>query len=146
MKFNRPAVKLSATAHVLAWGAFLFLAFWPYSYQGTEAAPVGPDGSGGEVVHVSASLIEANGWGALIPLLVPVALTALGLAVVWTWDGQKARNQLLVWVLAAMLVVFCGLAMFSLGIFYLPAALALLASAIVISLKRGPTARQSPSA
>jgi hypothetical protein len=141
VKFNRPAVKLSATAHLLAWGAFLFLAFWPYSYQGTEATPVGPDGSGGEVVHVSASLIEVNGWGALIPLLVPVALTALGFVVAWTWDGQNARNKFLMWTFAVLLIVFCGLALFSLGIFYLPGALALLASAIIMPLKGGPTVR-----
>jgi hypothetical protein len=48
------------------------------------------------------------------------------------------------WALAAMLIVFCGLAMFSLGIFYLPGALALVASSVIMLLKRGPTARQSP--
>jgi len=146
VKFSRPTVKLSAAAHVLAWIAFLFLAFWPSSYQDTETTPIGPDGSGGGVVHVSASLIEVNGWGAPVPMLTPVVLTALGLVVAWTWNGKSAWNKLLMWALAAMLIGFCGLAMFSLGIFYLPAALALLALSIVMSLKSAPAARQRPSA
>lgn len=146
MKFNRPAVKLSAIAHVLAWVAFLFLVLWPSFYRGTSVTAVGTDGSGGEAVPYSGSIIAANEWWVVIPLLVPVALTALGLVVAWSWDGHGARNKLLMWALAAMLIVFCGLSMFSLGIFYLPGALALVASSVIMLLKRGPTARQSPCA
>jgi hypothetical protein len=97
-------------------------------------------------VPYSVSIIAVNGWWVVIPLLVPVALTALGLVVAWSWDGHGARNKLLMWALAAMLIVFCGLSMFSLGIFYLPGALALVASSVIMLLKRGPTARHTTSA
>lgn len=143
MKFRRLSFKLSATAHILAWGAFLFLAFWPHFYQGTEATPVAPDGSGGEIVSVSASLIEVNGRWVLIPILVPVVLTGLALVTAWAWNGSRGVNRLLMWATAALLLVFCGLALFSLGIFYLPAALALLASAIIMSVGSDPAPRQS---
>ena len=138
MKSNRAVVISSAVAHGLAWAAFLWLVFWPYSYQGTRATPIGPDGSGGEVVSVSASMIEINGPGVLIPLLVPVALTAIGLLNVLTWDGRNSRSSILLWVSVVLLIVFCVLAMFSIGMFYLPAALTLLVSAVIMSGRTRP--------
>lgn len=145
MKFTWTAVKLSATAHVLAWIAFLFIAFWPWFYSGTSTTPIGPDGSGGEVVQHHGSLVAVNGWGVLLPLLVPVALTALGLGVAWSRDAQGISSKLLLWALAVLMIGFCVIAIASIGIFYLPAGLALLASAIVMSRKRSPTARQDPN-
>ena len=145
MKSTPLAVKLSATAHVLAWIAFLFIAFWPSSYSGTSTTPIGPDGSGGEVVHHTGSVVEVNGWGVLVPLLVPVALTALGLGVTWSRDGRGISNKFLLWTIAVLLIGFCLIAIASIGMFYLPAALALLVSAITLSLKYGPTTRRSPS-
>ena len=134
MKFSRTVIIVSGVSHTLAWAAFLWLAFWPYSYSGTTVTPIGPDGSGGEVVSVSASIIEINGWGVLIPLLIPIALTAIGLLAAITWDHHQLTNKVFLWVATALLIGFCGLGMFSIGIFYLPAALALLVAAILISL------------
>jgi hypothetical protein len=145
VKSNRAVVISSAVAHGLAWAAFLWLVFWPSFYQGTRVTPVGPDGSGGEVVPVSASIIEGNGLGVLVPLLVPVALTAVGLLNALTGDRRNTRSKLLLWASAAPLIVFCGLAMFSIGMFYLPAAVALIVSAVIMSVGATPKVIQNLS-
>jgi hypothetical protein len=141
---------LSATAHVLAWVAFLFIAFWfiafwPSSYSGTSTTPVGPDGSGGEVVDRTGSVVEVNGWRVLLPLLVPVGLSAAGLLKALSPGNGTVASKFLMWTFAVLLIGFCVAALASIGMFYLPAALAFLASAITLSLKYGPTARRSPS-
>ncbi len=147
---NRSAIVAATIAHALAWAAFLWLAFWPYSYQGVSVTPANSayvDGlgyvdefgapTGEEVVRTSASFIEVNGLGVIIPLLVPVALTALALLVLLTWKGGRVRAPLILGGLTIALLVFCGLGYFSLGILYLPAALALLTAAVIFSLRPG---------
>ena len=45
-KDSRTAVVSAKVAHILAWAAFLWIAFWPHSYQGVAVIDVGVDGSG----------------------------------------------------------------------------------------------------
>ena len=133
MKSNRTVIFVSSLSHALAWAAFLGLAFSPSFYRGASVTAIGPGGSPGEVIPLSASIIAVNGWWVLMPLLVPVALTAIGILAAITWNHQL-RNKVFLWVAAALLAIFCTLGMFSIGIFYLPAALALLVAAILMSL------------
>ena len=135
MKSSKVVILSATAAHVLAWAAFLWLAFWPYSYRGVTATPVGPDGTGGQDTHLSASFIEVNGLWVVIPLLAPVALTALALIVALIGSRGRAWNKIVLWVFAVILLAFCGVGMFSIGLLYLPAALALLISAIAFSLR-----------
>ena len=136
----------SATfAHALAWVAFLWLAFWPYAYQGVSATPVQVDELGNpvgaaqsEVVQHSASLIEVNGIGILAPLLVPVTLTGLALIILLTWRVRGIRNTSALWVTAVALLAFCLLTSLSVGTFFVPSALALTVAAGIFSYRRGP--------
>ena len=115
-------------AHGLAWGVVIWLAFGSV-YQGTSVAPVGPGETPNEPTRTSASLIEVNGWQVIPILLVPAALTGLALLTVLLTHTGQTRRKVLLWVLAVLLIVFCVLASFSLGIFYVPSALALLLTA-----------------
>jgi hypothetical protein len=151
--FHRSAIVLAALAHALAWIVFLFLVFWPL-YQGsvTTAVPaVAPDGIGippvaaapgvsSQEVRFSESILEVNGPVVLIPLAVPVLLTAAGLLVALIARGRWTRLALVL-AAAVLLLGFCVLTGFSIGLFYLPAALALLASAIIFSTTRRRDAR-----
>ena len=135
---TRVAGWVAALAHVAAWVALLFILFWPSFYRGTtiETRPHGAQ----QVVPYSATFLEVNDWWTLIPLAVPVLLTAAGLLAVLT--VRRRRTQLvLLWLSGVFLVVFCGLGMFFIGQFYLPAALALLVSAIILSTVRRQDAR-----
>ena len=82
----------------------------------------------------------------LLPLFVPVILTGLALMALLMWPERKVLITLVLWALTVVLLGFCVLAALSFGILYLPAALALMAAAIVVSFRREGTAcrRQPP--
>ena len=64
-------------------------------------------------------------------LLAPVVLTALALLVVLLTDAGQARRKVLLWVSAILLLGFCAVGIFSIGLFYMPAAVALVVSAVL---------------
>ena len=134
-----PPVLGAIIAHIFAWAAFLWLALWPYSYQGVEAT-ASPRGSGEAVTTytLSASLIEANGWWVLIPLFVPVLLSGLALVVVlWFAGANPLPKRFVLFGLTIACLVFCLLGYLSIGILFLPAALAMLVTAF-LSLYQAP--------
>ena len=137
---SRTALASATASHVLGWAAFLWIAFWPYSYQGVSATPVNVDGTGAtesvEVRH-SASFTEVNGYGPLIPLFLPVLVTGLALQFLLTRRVRQVANALVVWGLSAVLLVFCGLGFLSFGLLYAPAAISLIATAVIFGPGRG---------
>ncbi len=115
-------------AVILATAAGLFLALYPV-YQGVSESV----SSSGAVTRSSdsATLVAENGAWVILLLCVPVALAVLGLSgAVW---GRRA----VVWVPAAVLLGFVILGGFSIGLFYAPAALALLAAAGLMRARGG---------
>lgn len=112
----------------LAWtllvnGYLLF--FDTYSGQSCTATS-----SSGDIVcrDVSFSFLAENGDGALIVLLIP-SLFALGCLVLTLPSVRVSRFFL--WFCAISLVAFVLLTGFSIGILYLPAAVACLIAAVV---------------
>lgn len=73
----------------------------------------------------TATLIEVNGWGGAIPGLILVLLSV----GVWRAPYVMAR-----WICLGLFLAFTALTMFSIGMFFLPAALLLI---LGISLERG---------
>ena len=126
MKSVEVATGSALAAHVLAWAGGVFLAFVFVPLYGS-----------GE------TLVEVNGRGAIRLLLVPVVLTGIALAAaLLTHRKQSNRSQatrtMLLWSSAIVLLGLCFVAIFSVGVFYLPAALALFVAAIADSTaKRG---------
>ena len=139
LKFLRrdPPLSGAIVAHALAWVAFLWLALWPFSYRGVTVTPAVtpvPSGSGNVAVttYTSASFIEANGWWVLIPLFVPVALSGLALVVVlWFAGANSLPKRFMLFGLTIACLVFCLLGYLSIGILFLPAALAMLVTAFL---------------
>ena len=80
--------------------------------------------------------MEANGLWVIWLLLVPVLLSGLPLlALRFTDSGQSLRKAIL-WLAGLALLASCAVAIFSIGLFYLPAALALLCAAAASTLER----------
>jgi hypothetical protein len=104
---------------LLASAAGLGLAVWPCAYRGVEAA-----GGGGPERQFCESLVEANGMSVLGVLLLPVLLAGVGLVAV-----RSRHRGVLVAVMVA-LVAFCVLGAASVGLFYLPAAVALVIAVV----------------
>ena len=136
MKFRNASVISITMAHVLTWIVVLFLVIGPV-YQGTSVTAVASGEIPNEPTKTTATLIQVNGWGVLPILLVPVVLTGLALLTVLKTDAGQTRRKMRVWVLAVVLLVFCLLGSFSIGIFYLPSALLLVLSGILVTLGRG---------
>ena len=109
----------SSCSLLLAVAAGLGLALWPCAYQEVEAT----SGVGVER-QVCGSMVAVNGVGVLGVLAVPVLLAGVGLVAV-----TSRRRGVLVVVMVA-LVVFCVLALASVGVFYVPAAAALVIAVV----------------
>lgn len=118
-------------AIVLATIAGAWLAAWPCSYSGTTSGPSGASST-------CSSLIAENGVWVIGYLVIPVIVTVLGFLAV------AARRRTVARALAILLLVLCLLAAWSIGLFYLPAAVALLIAAA--RMDRTPTDTGSPSA
>ena len=123
-------VWVALAALLLALAAGSWLAFYPGFYQGVSVTA----SSGGEVVQRSeqASLLAENGMWALGLLAVPVTLTGLGVF------GAARSFRFLLWGVAVVLLVFSVISAMTIGLFYLPAAIALLVAAAVCTSSRTP--------
>ena len=129
------------TAHALAWGVGLWMAIGPV-YQGVSVTPMTPGGAGGEASRVTSTLVEANGLWVLWLLLVPILLSGLALLAIRVTDTGQVRRKALLWVPALALMTFCAVGILSIGLFYLPSALALLCAAVTGSLEQTTGARE----
>jgi hypothetical protein len=105
---------------VLALAADAFVWFLPsYHYQYV--------GYGGHLVDGLLTALEINGYGVVLPIvIVPVVLVLVPLLV----DVLSGRGVIVVtFACAAILLVLCILGLMSFGLFFLPAAIAVLVSA-----------------
>jgi len=123
------AIISALVSDVLAWVAFLWLLLWPYSYQGVSVTQTA-GGPASQITETHTSLLAANGLWAIVPLLFPVVITALLLGV--ALSGNRKAAELTAWPLAAILLGFCVLSGFSIGMFYLPAALVSIVTAFLL--------------
>ena len=134
MKGKRLSIVMGSVAVTWSIVATLWLMFWSFSYQGVE---VNPDTK--ETARVYGSLIEVNGYSVVFLLLIPVALAVAGFWASRAGLGSGWRKAA-IWASAVMLLLFCVVGLFSIGLFYIPAAGALMATAIAAS-RRVPQQR-----
>ena len=116
MTRTRISLTAAAVAHILAWAATIFFLFGPV-YSGNTGD--------------TATLVEVNGLWAALLLVIPVALTAVTL-IASLPNAPRPRLMLtLRWTSFAFMLLFCVAGIYSIGIFYLPAAIGALIAAIV---------------
>ena len=120
---------LTWTAHALAWVAGAWLALGPV-YQSESIAATIPGEPAGEVSRSTATLLEVNGLHGALMLLVPVILTGIALLAIQLTNKSQASRVVLLWGPVVLLLGFCFVAILSIGLFYLPAALVLLVAAL----------------
>ena len=119
--------------HASAWAAGLWFVFGPV-YQGVSGTSSVPGEPAGEVTRHTATLVEVNGLYVLWLLLIPVLLSGLALLVIRLTDAGQARRKALLWISALALLALCLVGILSIGLFYLPTAMALLVAAVADSL------------
>ena len=122
----RISLTAAAIAHILAWAATIFFLFWPiYSGVSVSAGESGISSVSGK------TLIEVNGLWAALLLVIPVALTAITLIATLPNTAHPRIMLTLRWASFALLLALCVVGALSIGVFYLPAAIAALIAAIV---------------
>lgn len=121
-------------AHALAWAAGIYFVFAPV-YQGVSATSSMPGEPAGEVTRHTTTLLEVNGLWVLWLLFIPILLSGLALLAIRFTDAGQARRKALLWAPALALLALCVVGILSIGLFYLPTALALLVAAIAGSRK-----------
>ncbi len=124
------AIVSTAIAHALAWAAAIWLAVGP-AYQGESVAAVTLGGTAIEPIRTTATLIEVNGLSVLPLLIAPVLLTALALLAALVMRAESVGRGVLVLVLAVLLLGFSAVGIASIGLLFLPAAIALVVSGLV---------------
>ncbi|PKB64095.1 MAG: hypothetical protein BZY80_04165 [SAR202 cluster bacterium Io17-Chloro-G2] len=129
------ALTAALCSHLLAWVAFGLLVFAPF-YQGESVTATPAEAVPSQPVQTTATLIEINGWGVIPIVLAPVVISGAGLlGVIFAGPGLVWRRAPL--GLATLLLLgFCVAGAFSIGMFYLPAALAMAVSAAVGLIQR----------
>jgi hypothetical protein len=90
-------------------------------------------GSSGEMTRSSRSttLVQSDGWSALVPLAIPVVLAGVPPAF------RRSRWRGVALAAASVLLAFVVLSAASIGLFYLPVAGAMVAAAIVDGRRGG---------
>ena len=84
VKPNRAAVVTAIVAHVLAWAAFLWIAFWPYSYQGVSVNSDHP------------AYVDGLGYLSFGILYLPAALALITAAIISGFrprPGKEPQQQ-----------------------------------------------------
>ena len=130
MKRYDTAIISTVVAHALAWAAALWLVVGP-AYQGKSVTAVTPGGVASEPIPFTATFIEVNGLSVLPLLLAPVLLTALAALVTTVIHADLVRRGALVVASAVLLLGFCAVGIASIGLFFLPAAIALGFSGVI---------------
>jgi hypothetical protein len=87
-----------------------------------------------------------NGLWVLWLLLVPILLSGLALLAIAFTDSGHAGRKALLWLAALALLALCLVGIFSIGLFYLPVALALLVAAVADTVKGSADAELRESA
>lgn len=103
--------------------ASTFLAFAPFGIT----QEVGKPSAGGGIVSIQvirSSLLQHEGPSVLVPLSVPIAAAVLGLA------GNRIFSRTQTVAAAGLLVAFSMVGALSIGIYYLPSAIAMVVAAV----------------
>lgn len=116
----------AGVAMVLATIASVWLVVWPCFYTGTTSGPSGES-------TTCSSLIAETGTWVLSYLAIPIILTVLAFVAL------VARLRAVMWILAILLFALCILAAWSIGVFYVPSAVALLIAAARMNPTRANT-------
>jgi hypothetical protein len=134
---KRPAGLLAIGSLILVIIAAGYLLVAPCFYKGVKATS---QTDGTKLVETScSSLVEREGLSVIPVIAIPVVLIAA--ATLSLRFGQPAG----VWVCTLLALAFAALAIFSVGLFFLPAVLLMLFSAALVSVHRSRTTVRTES-
>ena len=109
MRFVSLPMGAALAAHALAWIAAVFFVFAPtYSGESSTSVTRGAE-SVTETVRYTQTMLEANGPGVIVLLLVPVLLTGIALLAIRSANDGQMTRPVFIWGPAAVLLILCVL-------------------------------------
>ena len=138
-------------AHALAWAAFFGVVFWPFGYSRTTRTELPDDVVKVAWGHSPGPFMRYLGPEEIMLLLIPVALTGLAVLLAWRRSKRSVWAKLALWVLGALCLAYCSIPFWFIeeveiefiGVFFLPAAVALIGSAMIASTTKPTRAAMS---
>ena len=149
MRTNRVSIVFASAAYILAWAAVFYVVLVAsYTGESVEATPAGDpvqtaasfvevNGVYGieptvpsDPVQTTASFVEVNGLYGLAVALTPMLLTAFALIGALAIRDRTTLRMVVLWVTAIAVGAFCFAAILSIGLLYVPAAIALIGAAV----------------
>ena len=124
MTRTRISLTSALLAHIFAWAATLFFLFWPV-YSGVSIS-AGDDGTS---IVSGKTLIEVNGILAALLIVLPIIFTAVALIASLPGAARPRLMLILRWTAFALTLLFCAAGIYSIGIFYIPAAIGVFVAA-----------------
>jgi hypothetical protein len=153
------ALTAALVGHIFAWAALLLLVFWTgfYSGQSSTAVAVNSTGSQSQTTltrveaettteSFSASVIDINGLRIIPILALPVALTAAAAMAIVLLPTRPRFGISLAWTCTIAIVVFSLFSASSIGLFYFPAAMALIPASLLASISNSNKGPATPPA
>ena len=147
------------TAHGLAWAGFFGVISLPFGYGSQTITMLPGGGVRMSIGHSPGPFIRYLGLGEVMLLLAPVALTGLGIWLVWRRSAGTVRTRLGLLGLGIATLAYCWIAISFvdianalahrstgmsvevveigfIGELFMPAAVALIVSAIIVSISK----------
>ena len=136
-------------AHVLAWAAFFGVVFWPEAYS-NDRSTSSADELRRTFFTLAGPFRRYLGFEEITLLLIPVALTGLAVWLAWPRGARPAWAKPALWGLDVLYLAYCcvpiwfpiwfieDLDISFIGVFFLPAAVAVLVSAVIVSMSKQP--------
>ena len=139
-------------AHVLAWAAFFGVVFWPEAYSRSPRAELVEDELRMVFFSMAGPFRRYLGFEEIMLLLVPVVLTGLAIWLAWPRGARSAWAKPALWGLGVLFLAYCCvLILFPvpiwfnedvdisfIGVFFVPAAVALIVSAVIVTMSKQP--------
>ena len=129
MRTSRAALVSAVIAHALAWAAALYLLLAAaYVVETVEATLPGEQPA--DPVRTTETFVEVNGFYGMAVALAPAVLTGVALFGLLALRDRHALRMTSLWVPAIAIAALCFAAILSIGLLYVPAAVALTVAAL----------------
>ena len=129
MRTSRAALVSAAIAHALAWAAALYLLLAAAYVVETVDATL-PGEQPAEPVRTTETFVEANGLYGMAVAFAPAVLTGVALFGLLALRDRHALRMTALWVPSIAVAALCFGAIFTIGLLYVPAAVALFVAAL----------------
>ncbi len=129
MKIPRVPLVSATIAHASTWAIVLFLLLVP-AYEGESVEATRPGEEPAEAVRTTETFLDANGLYGLFVVLTPVVLTGIAVLGQFVYREHVFRRMAAMWLPLIAVLALSFAAIFTIGVLYVPVAIALFVAAL----------------